>query len=161
MWVIRAGQGAIFYEKYIKNQRVYIPWNGYHFDLSDLKTKANFRATVEKEKEVHTRTTISNWYGQLYSFVEEMEISDYVLIPSKGSHTYVLSKISGPYEYLPNEPDRLYHSRAIKIICCEIPRDIFSQSVIYSLGAFRTLFKARCEAEVLAAIEAWKKDENH
>lgn len=66
MWVIRAGQNSGFYDKYLRTSRVYIPWDGYKFDLSSIKERADFRAVVEKEKKMDNRTSVSNWAGQLF-----------------------------------------------------------------------------------------------
>jgi predicted Mrr-cat superfamily restriction endonuclease len=158
MWVIRAGQNALHYDKYIQNSKVYIPWDGYNMDLSGIKTRADFRTVVEKEKGTDNRTSVSNWAGQLYTFTQEMETGDFVLIPSKGSHTYCLAKISGEYRFNKNDKDKLYHCRDIDILEMDIPRDIFSQSVIYSLGAFRTIFKAKHEDEIMNTINKWKEE---
>ncbi len=51
MWVIRAGQNALYYDKFIQNSKVYIPWDGYKLDLSEIKSRSDFRTVVEKEKE--------------------------------------------------------------------------------------------------------------
>lgn len=158
IWVIRAGQNALHYDKFIHNSKVYIPWDGYKVDLSGLKTRADFRTLVEKEKGTDNRTTVSNWAGQLYSFTLEMKIGDYVLIPSKGSHTYCLAKISGSYSFDKSEKDMLYHCRDIEILEMDIPREAFSQQVIYSLGAFRTIFKAKHEDEIMNTVNRWKKE---
>ena len=157
MWVIRAGQNSGFYDKYLKASRVYIPWDGYKFDLSLVNERADFRTVVEKEKKTDNRTSVSNWAGQLYSFTNEMQKGDYVLIPSRGSISYCLAKITGEYRFDEKEPDKLYHSRPIEILLKDIPRDVFSQSVIYSLGAFRTIFKAKHEDEVMNTIKKWKE----
>ena len=141
MWVIRAGQDSLHYDKYLETSKVYIPWDGYKLNLSNIKTRADFRAVVEKEKVTDNRTSVSNWAGQLYSFTQEMEQGDNVLIPSKGSHSYCHAKIVGDYCFDPNDENKLYHSRSIEIIEKDIPKVIFAQSIIYSLGAFRTLFK--------------------
>ena len=158
MWVIRAGQHSLHYDKYIENSKVYIPWEGYKIDLSEIKTRSDFRAVVEKEKGTDNRTSVSNWAGQLYTFAQEIEKGDYVLIPSKGSHTYCLARIAGDYYFDKSEKDKLYHSRDIEIVETDIPRDIFSQSVIYSLGAFRTIFKAKHEDEIMKTISKWKEE---
>ena len=158
MWVIRAGQDALYYKKYIEAKRVYIPWDGYHLDLSGIRTREAYRSLVEREKQADSRTSVSNWAGQLFSFVEEMKVGDFVLIPTKGSHTYALGKITSDYEYQDDESDCLYHSRNIEILDEDIPRSIFSQSIIYSLGAFRTLFKAKSESDILSTIDKWKKE---
>ena len=157
MWVIRAGQNSLYYDKYIHNSKVYIPWSGYKMDLSGLKTRVDFRTVVEKEKGTNNRTSISNWAGQLYSFTQEIEKGDFVLIPSKGSHTYCLAIIAGDYCFDKNEIEKLYHHRNIEILEKDIPKTAFSQQVIYSLGAFRTIFKAKHEDEILKIINKWKE----
>ncbi len=157
MWVIRAGQNSGFYDKYLKDSRVYIPWDGYRFDLSEIEDRASFRAVVEKEKKTENRTSVSNWAGQLFTFTKEISTGDYVLIPSKGSRSYCLAKIAGDYSFDEKDSDKLYHSRPIEILMTDIPRDIFSQSIIYSLGAFRTIFKAKHEDEIMNMIRKWKE----
>ena len=157
MWVIRAGQNALYYDKYILNSKVYVPWDGYQMDLSQIRTRADFRTVVEKEKGTDNRTSVSNWAGQLYTFTQEIKTGDLVLIPSKGSHTYCLAKIVSNYHFDKNEKDKLYHCRDIEILERDIPRDVFSQTVIYSLGAFRTIFKAKHEDEIMKTINKWKE----
>ena len=155
MWVVRAGQKSIFYEKFIENQRIYIPWEGYRFSLKGITNKSEFRQIVEKEKKIENKTSISNWSGQLYSFVEQMKENDLVLIPTKGSHTYTLAKIKSEY-FFSNE-DNLCHYRKIEIIEKAIPRSIFPQHIVYSLGTFRTIFKVKQEEEILCRILQWKR----
>lgn len=157
MWVIRAGQNALYYDKYIQNSKVYIPWDGYRLDLSEIKSRLDFRTVVENEKGTDNRTSVFNWAGQLYTFTQEIDKGDLVLIPSKGSHTYCLEKITGYYCFDINEKDKLYHCHNIEILERNIPRDIFPQSVIYSLGAFRTIFKAKHEDEIMKTINKWKE----
>ena len=157
MWVIRAGQNSVHYEKFIKESKVYLAWDGYRFDLSSFKTLADLRNVVEKEKMTENRTSISNWAGQLYAFVWEIKIGDYILIPAKYSRLYCLAKISGHYHFDKSERDSLYHSRNIKLLEVNIPREIFSQSLIYSLGAFRTIFKVKQEDEIVDMIEKRKE----
>ena len=154
---MRAGQNSLYYDKFLSESRVFLPWSGFKQDLSQYTSRQEFRALVEKEKgEVH-RTSVSNWAGQLYSFVVEAKKDDFVLIPSKGSHTYCLAKLAGNYTYNENETEKLYHSREIKMILKRIPREIFSQEIIYSLGAFRTIFKAKHEEEIIRTIKKWKE----
>ena len=157
MWVIRAGQDSLYYDKYLETSKVYIPWDGYKMDFSNIKTRSDFRPVVEKEKGTDNRTSVSNWAGQLYNFTQEIERGDYVLIPSRGSHTYCLAKITGDYFFNASDKDELYHSRSIEVIGKDIPREIFSQTVIYSLGAFRTIFKAKHEDEIKKTIKKWRE----
>ena len=158
MWVIRAGQNDLYYDKFIHNSKVYITWDGYKVDLSGIKMRADFRTIVEKEKGIDNRTSVSNWAGQLYAFAHEIEIGDYVLIPSKVSHTYCFARIIGNYFFDKNEKDKLYHCRTVEIIETDIPKDLFSQQVIYSLGAYRTIFKAKHEDDIITTINKWKEE---
>ena len=156
IWVIRAGRHSAYYEKYIQNSKVYIPWEGYHIDLSTFDTRQEFKEVVKKEKGVDNRTSIANWYGQLYMFVKEMREGDLVLIPSRATKSYCLAEIVGAYKYSKNEKDKLYHSRDIRIIDQSIPKSVFAQEINYSLGAFRTIFRARYEEEILQSVNNWR-----
>ena len=78
-----------------------------------------------------------------------------VLLPHLGSRHYTLAQIVGEYEYDPNNENGLWHSRKIKVLKREIPRDIFSQKIQYSLGAYRTIFHAKYEDEILGIINKW------
>lgn len=151
MWVCRPGQQGKYFDLFMEQSRIYLAWDGYRQDLSCMKTREEFKALVIAEKNPDARTTISNWSGQLYSFCVEMQIGDYVLIPSKGSRSYVLSRITGEYQY--DERAKLPHSRTVKIIRKDIPRSAFEQSTQYSLGAFRTVFKVKQEEEILLRSE--------
>lgn len=155
MWVCRPGQKGIYLEKFMLDKRVYLSWQGFNIDLSKASTREDFRRIVIEERNPESRTTISNWAGQLYSFCHDMQIGDMVLIPHRSSKKYALAKIVGDYEYRSQE--ELVHSRKIEIIRNNIPREIFNQSTQYSLGAFRTLFKVRDEEVVMDAISSWKE----
>ena len=146
MWVVRAGKKAIYFDKYMDDKKIYIPWDGYDVDLSAFNSYGDFKELVLKEKgDDNSRTSISNWTTQLFSFVREMRIGDSVLIPSEFSRSYCLAAINGEYVFDENENEKLYHSRSITIIEQNIPRDIFEQSIIYSLGAYRTIFHVKYE----------------
>lgn len=154
LWVVRAGQKSIFYERFITEKRVYIPWEGYNIPLNGYNNREDFRTIVQIEKKTQNRTSVSNWSGQLYSFVVEMKIGDLVLIPTQGSHTYTLAKIRS--DYLFRNDGELFHYRNIELLDGEIPRKIFSQQIIYSLGTFRTLFKVKQEDEIMDTISKWR-----
>ena len=54
MWVVRAGQGAVFYKKFLDEKRIFIPWDGFCSDLKDYKCLADYRSLVEKEKNLES-----------------------------------------------------------------------------------------------------------
>ena len=156
MWVCRTGVKSVFLNEFVQDKRIYIPWDGYNLDLSAYSDRDALKRVVIEEKGECQRTSISNWAGQLYSFVKEISVGDYVLIPHRSSKEYTLAVVSGQYEYNSADNRGLFHSRTIEIQEDRIPREIFSQSIQYSLGAFRTIFKVKQEEEVLIAINKWK-----
>lgn len=151
MWVCRSGKNGKFYDMFISTQRVYLPWDGYHFDLSMYKTMNDFRKVVVDERNPESRTSISNWAGQLKNFCVDMGINDFVLVPTKNSKYYTLCRITGNYEY--DSSKTMPHSRAIVVLTSGIPRYIFPKSIQYSLGAFRTVFRVKQEELLLSIIQ--------
>lgn len=149
MWVCRAGKDSVFFSDFIKYRIIALPWNGYKTDLSELKTRDEFKRIVINETGTDNRTSISNWSGQLFSFCVEMKVGDYVLIPARNSKYYVLTRITGDYKYDTRKLKELCHLRTIEIICDHIEREVFSKDIQYSLGAYRTIFKCKYEDEVL------------
>lgn len=158
MWVVRAGKHSIYYDKFIFESKIFLPWNGYFTDFSTITQFGEFKAAILNEKGDTYRTSVPNLAEQLYSFVVRMGIDDYILIPSNGSRTYCLAQISTNYMFNEYDKDSLYHSRGISILLKNIPKDIFTQDILYSLGAYRTIFKAKYETIILADICKWKED---
>lgn len=156
MWVCRAGKNSVYIDLFIETNKIYIPWEGIDSDLSGLNGLPEYRDFVCKKMNTDNRTSISNWAGQLKTFCDDMQIGDYVLIPHYCSRSYTLSKITGNYQYNSSHEKGLVHSRDITILCENIPNDIFSQKIRYSLGAFRTIFRVCDEKAVLNAIDDWK-----
>ena len=155
MWVCRSGQKALDIEMFFENNKIYLPWEGYNSDYSTCTDLADFREIVIKEKNIENRTTISNWSSQLYQFVNGISIDDYVLVPGPQSRYYHLGKVVGNYIY--SSDDKYHHSRNVAFIVKDIPRDIFDQGTQYSLGAYRTLFKAKNEEYIINTINDWQK----
>lgn len=151
MWVCRAGKDSIYYNKFIENERIYLPWEGFHVDLSSKTCLSDYRVLVADEKGSHNTTTISNLACQLDYFCNQIMIGEYVLVPSRNSRTYALCRVIGNYKY--SETDELPHSRQIEILRTDIQKDIFPQSIVYNLGTFRTIFRVKNEDKVLKIIE--------
>ena len=157
IWVCRAGVNSVYLDIFLNMKKVYLPWEGFKVDLKHYTDREQLKSLVRKEKGDVARTSISNWSGQLYSFCWEMKIGDYVLIPHKGSRYYTFGKITGDYMFCNYDENELWHSRDIEIVLTDIPKEVFSQSMRYSLGAYRTVFKVREEEELLTAITKYRK----
>ena len=157
IWVLRPGKEGMYYTQFISEQKLFLPWSGYNVDLRSLKTRDDFRNIVIQEKHPEARTTVSNWSAQLYSFCFEMSENDIVLVPSRRSKDFAVTKLIGDYYY---EKDGFFHHfRDYDLITEGIPRSCFTQSTQYSLGAYRTLFKVKQESEIMQVLMRFTKVE--
>lgn len=43
MWIVRAGRDSRYYEKNISDERIYLPWSGYRFDLGKLANREDLK----------------------------------------------------------------------------------------------------------------------
>lgn len=157
IWVCRAGRNSIYLDTFLRTHKVYLPWEGFKVNLKPFSSREQLKIIVRNEKGDVARTSISNWAGQLYTFSQEMQVGDYVLIPHKASRFFSLAKVLSDYRFCDCDENGLWHSRDIEILDAEIPREVFSQSMRYSLGAYRTVFKVRDEEELLTTITKYRK----
>lgn len=155
LWVIRAGKQDRYIENFISNNKIYMPWDGFAEPLTECRSREDYRKLVAIEMQVTNMTSISNWSGQLYSFVHDIGIGDYVIVPVSKSRTYYLGIVTGEYSF--EKENTLHHCRTVEFIEKDIPKDIFSQRIKYSLAAYRTLFKLKDEEEFNTCVKEWKE----
>ncbi len=156
MWVIRAGKNGIYHDEYIQKKKVYLAWSGFENDLSSLTTMDEFREIVIGEKNTDNQTSVSNWAGQLYSFVISMMPGDYALIPGVNSQSYSLIRITSKYKFERTD-NNLHHYHDVKIIDEGISKGLFPQQILYSLRAYRTVFKTKYTNEILSILDKRKE----
>ena len=151
IWVYRPGKSSFYYNDIIKREKIYLIWDNIDVDCSECDSISDFKQIIIDNLNPNNRTTISNLGSQLKYFCKDMKIGEYILIPSRSSKWYTLAQITGNYEY--KIDDYPYsHSRKIKILIMKIDKNLFSQKTQFSLGAFRTIFHARQENEIIRVI---------
>ena len=150
LWICRAGKNAVYIDTVLGSETIRLFWDGYIDDYSMYNSLSDFRDVVIKEKPDASKTSVSNWATQLFAFCKEMKKGDYVLIPYYKAKSYIFAVIEGEYEYIEN--DIFKHSRKIRILKRDITKDIFPQNVQFSLNAFRTVYKVKCEEKVIDII---------
>ncbi len=94
--------------------------------------------------------------GVIYRFVHEAKAGDYVVYPSKHDRMINIGEFTGEFAYDagPKSDAREYpNSRIVKWLG-HFPRSDFSQSALYEIGSFLTLFKVKNHAaEFLAKVD--------
>ena len=81
---------------------------------------------------------VSNFAGQLWAFAVAMKQGDLVVLPRKLTSQIAIGRVAGPYEY--RQVDNTFrHVRPVEWLQTDLPRTVFEQDLLYSLGAFMTV----------------------
>lgn len=131
-------------------------------ELGDLRGIPNgregFKEALDLAYPNKKPRAIAGWAGILSRFRDEIKNGDYVVAPHKPNSTINIGQIVGDYEYH-TDADVHKHRRSVRWIRPQLPRTTFSQSALYEVGSFLTVFRLRKHvSEFRAALEA-KTDE--
>ena len=78
--------------------------------------------------------------GQMWALRARIEVGDVVVLPLKGEPRLALGRVTGPYEYLADDPDpERRHVVQVEWVRTDVPRTAIKQDLLYSLGAFSTV----------------------
>ena len=82
--------------------------------------------------------TVGNFAGQLWAFAVAIKQDDLVVLPRKQTSQIAIGRVTGPYEY--RRLDSTFrHTRPVEWLKPDLPRTVFEQDLLYSLGAFMTV----------------------
>lgn len=103
--------------------------------------------------------TVGNVAGQLWAFAVAMKEGDLVVLPRKLTSQIAIGRVTGPYAFRQVE-DTFRHTRPVEWLQTDLPRTVFDQDLLYSLGAFMTVCNiSRNDAERrVAAVADGKSD---
>lgn len=148
IWGIHTQDDYLF----LRNNVIAVGWK----EMGDLSLlMPNREAYVEKYISVYPdakKGNVSTSAGIIYRFVNEMQIGDYVVFPSKSDRMINIGVIEGDYQYSPSAIE-YPQQRRIKWIK-HLPRTVFSQGALYEIGSFLSLFSVKNYAdEFLTALD--------
>jgi len=166
VWGIHAGRTGDADELFLKQNVIALGWAKVG-DISKLPAdreafKAQLKTFYPDEKE--------GWYpvaaGQLFRFLHEIKVGDYVAYPSKQTRTVHLGEITSAFQYDPKTQPGYPQQRTVKWLK-SFPRTHFSQGALYEIGSALSFFQVRQYAdEYLSALagqavaQAPKQDES-
>ncbi len=140
----------------VEAARVSIGW-GDMGDLSQLpKDRDAIKAAIAKTYPDIKQGAIPVEAGVIYRFVHEIKAGDYVVYPSKHDRLVNIGKFTGEfvYEVGPEDGDDSYPNSLKVEWLGHFPRSEFTQSALYEIGSFITLFLIRNhDAEFIAKLD--------
>jgi restriction system protein len=153
VWGIHAGRTGDADALFLKKNYVALGWSEMG-DLSKLRPdREAFKAKVAKCWPDWKPAKIPNSAGQLFWFVHEMKVGDFVVYPSKRDRHVHIGQVEGNYKYDSNLEPGYPNLRAVKWLR-SLPRTHFKQGALYEIGSALSFFQVKNYAEeFLAALE--------
>ena len=148
MWGIHTKNDSLF----LNGNVVAIGWREMG-DLSVLEpTRDAFRDKYVQVYPDAKKGSIGTGVGMLYRFLYEIQVGDYIIIPSKADRMVNIGKVEGEYQYIP-DADEFVQQRKVRWLK-HLPRTAFSQGALYEIGSALTLFAVKnYPDEFLRALE--------
>ena len=141
VWVVRAGDTGAYEQLAVNEGLACI-----RFSLREDITNFNSRDAL-RDKLVHeyytdsTGPAISSAAGQLWNFVNEVQVGDTIVLPRKTPRVVAVGRVTGAYEYRADLDAP--HTRRVEWRAVDVPRNAFDQDLLYSLGGLATVFQVR------------------
>lgn len=149
VWVVRAGERAVYIDEFLKEGIVAIGWDLGPSIIGATKTELERQyRTVEPNA---TGGKVHNVVGQIDTFLHKMAPADLVLTHDRERRQYIIGKIDGAVGYRGDLPSDLRVARPVKW-SRKAHRDNLSPEAKNTLGAIQTVFqiKGAVADEVLA-----------
>lgn len=160
IWLFRAGSAGQYERKFLSEKKIFLTWDELKIDLSKFKDKRELFDFLVDFYDNQKKNTVRNWTGQVWPMAKELQIGDWVILPSKIKAAIHIGEVIGDYKFDPKAENPFYHSRSVKWFALDIPRSVFDQDILYSFGAFMTVCKiTRNNAE--ERLKSMAKNEWH
>lgn len=122
-------------------------------DLSPIPaTREAFKERYSQVYPSASKGNVATSAGELYRFVHEVKVGDYVIFPSKEDRMINIGTVEGDYEYAGD--GATYPQRHKVKWLKHVPRTSFSQGALYEVGSALSFFLVKNYAdEFLSALE--------
>jgi restriction system protein len=158
-WMVRAGRNGEREETALEERVVVIDWRELD-DLSGATNRDEIRARLASAAPHLSDNAVTNYAGQIWSFVGRIQKGDLVVLPLKSSAAVALGRVVGDYRFEPEAPLDARHRRRVEWLREDVPRSALGQDLLYTLGAFLTVCQVRRNnaEDRLRAIAAGRDD---
>jgi restriction system protein len=157
LWVVRCGGDGSFEQEALAESIVGIGW-GKLGDLSKVGTREEVQELYAKTHPDESIKSQQNQVAQVFAFRSRIAKGDLVALPLKNSPSIAFGRIKGEYKFTPDAHGFVKHQRSVEWIK-EIPRSSMDQDLLFSFGAFLTVFQVRrndAEVRVQALLSGVK-----
>lgn len=161
MWLCRAGRYGEYENKFLEENRIYCTWDNLSCSIMEFETKQDLQQYfLDNNPDMKVKTAM-NWASQVWPFAHEMKKGEIVALPSKIKPVIHFGKITGDYEFLPDNDNPYCHAHQVEWFACDVPRMKFDQDILYSFGAFMTICRIKQESRIKTVINAYKQGKKY
>lgn len=144
LWLVRAGKYGEFESRFLQDGRVYLTWGELaEDDLTTITQPDGIKSLLQRVLPGEPMNKIGNWAGQIGAFALAMKVGDWVAVPSKLTSTIAIGEIVSACTYDAAAEPLFRHSRQIRWLNTQVPRAVFDQDILYSLGSVLTICEIR------------------
>lgn len=154
MWMVR-GEGGSLYDAFRDRQVVAIGWSELAVHAKPGIGRKQLIDLYRNAEPSAKKGTVISGASQVWRFVNEVNVEDWIITYSPSNRTYLIGKVTGPSEHRPAwEEEGMPLVRPVEWQAHELPRDILSTSTKNSLGSTLTVFLVpeNATAEIIAAL---------
>ena len=141
LWVVRCGGDGSFEQEALSENIVGISW-GKLGDLSKISTREEVQELYARTYSEESIKSQQNQVAQVFAFRSRIAKGDLVALPLKNSPSIAFGRIKGDYRFSPEGHGFVKHQRSVEWIK-EIPRSSLDQDLLFSFGAFLTVFQVK------------------
>lgn len=141
LWVVRCGGDGSFEQEALSQNIVGIGW-GKLGNLSNIESREEVQALYARTYSEQSIKSQQNQIAQVFAFRNRINKDDLVALPLKNSPSIAFGKIKGEYKYAPSAHGFVIHQRSVDWIK-ELPRSSIDQDLLFSFGAFLTVFQVK------------------
>jgi restriction system protein len=143
LWLFRAGKSGEHETKFLDDGRVYLTWEGLTQNLATIPDKKALYELLNNTFPNNKIARIRNWGGQIWPIANEMKVGDWIALPSKTDSVIHFGEITGDYVNTPQNQSPYYHYRNVNWFARAVPRKVFDQDILNSLGALPTICRIK------------------
>lgn len=157
LWTVRCGGDGAYEQEAVAQGIVGIGW-GALGDISKFTTRQELMLHFETAIPSNSLASLRNQVAQIYAFRSRIQIGDFVALPLKNSASIAFGHITSEYKFVRDAHRYVSHQRSVEWIK-ELPRSVIDQDLLYSFGAFSTVFEVKrndAEARITSLLSGTK-----
>jgi restriction system protein len=154
VWMVRAGRQAVYAPTALEQSLVGIGWHELG-DLSGVQSREDLATRMRETYPERSPAQIGSSVGQVWILVGRIQRGDLVVVPISSRSVIAVGRVTGDYQFRPDLPEELQHTRKVDWLATELPRGAFAQDLLHSFGSLLTICQVkrdRAEERILSVV---------